>query len=783
MKKNIFILVSLCISINLNSQNFSKQILLDNYYGREAEFGDFDRDGDLDILMFYTFNNASGEGFTRIFENVNSEFNELELGFPIVEYFGSSRNGAINWVDFNNDGYLDVFLVVGKPFSIETKLYINNKNKTFTEKELNINDLVLGSCGPIWVDFDNDGDLDLTMFGVESSKYAIKIYENNIDTQELNAIPYTFDNVIIKSRMPWADFNNDGYLDLLVNELIDNSQTNLAIYKNNGDKTFTKIIYANHLGLNNDILNQTGDMRWGDYNSDGYLDILISGQHTDYTGSGITYLYKNNGNETFTKIDIDNVYGMTYDVSIEWGDYDNDGDLDILQTGEGRINGIKDRTRIYNNENLEFVNSNIENLLGVHQRGMSTSGDYNNDNKLDFLVLGQIDYTHHQIALYNNISLINNYPPQAPLNLSQDINNDEIILSWDKGNDQETSQEALSYNIYLIRDNDTIINPAALINGKRILPRIGNSQHNNFYKLKNLKAGTYKWGVQSIDNSFIGSSFSLEETFEITDNSSQLDDDNDGIMNDVDQCPNTPTGLIVNANGCFTLPPNNFTIEVKGETCPDKKNGEIFITPNETYNYRATINNTSHNFTNNSLTISNLAPGTYEMCITVSEDETFRQCYSIVVEAGKIVSGKASLTSKKASIEIEKGTSPYTIFRNGKELFKTSNPSFSLDVLHGDLIEVKTAKSCEGVFSKMIVLFEGLNVFPNPTDGIFEIALPESLKEVKITLFSTNSQRISAKMYSVVDGKVKLNIENHPAGIYFVKIHLETPLSFKIIKK
>lgn len=517
LKKNIFILTLLYISINANSQHFSKQILLDNYFGREAEFGDFDRDGDLDILMFYTLGDAYGEKFTRILENNNFEFIELELGFPSVENFGSSRNGSANWVDYNNDGYLDVFLVTGEPFSSETKLYINNKDKTFTETELNIDDLVIGSSGPVWADYDNDGDLDLTLFGRNNSyEYTIKIYENDIDNQELNGIQFTFDDAIIKSRMPWADFNNDGYLDLLVNEPIDNYQTNLAIYKNNGNKTFTKIIYNDLLGLNQDVLNQTGDMRWGDYNSDGYLDVIISGRHTNSSGSGITYLYKNNGNETFTKVDIDNVYGMAHDVSIEWGDFDNDGDLDILQTGDGWLNGIQGRTRIFKNENLVFVNSNIEDFLSVHQHGMSTWGDFNNDNKLDFLVLGQKNYTHHQIALYENISTTDNTPPLAPLNLSQKVENSEIVLSWDKGSDEETSQDALSYSIYIIRDNDTLVNPGALTSGKRIFARIGNSQQKNFYKLKNLKVGTYKWAVQSIDNSFIGSNFSLEKSFEIT---------------------------------------------------------------------------------------------------------------------------------------------------------------------------------------------------------------------------------------------------------------------------
>jgi ELWxxDGT repeat protein len=77
---------------------------------------------------------------------------------------------------------------------------------------------------------------------------------------------------------------------------------------------------------------------------------------------------------------------------------------------------------------------------------------------------------------------------------------------------------------------------------------------------------------------------------------------------------------------------------------------------------------------------------------------------------------------------------------------------------------------------------ERINAFPNPTNGTFEIALPNSLNEVKITIFSTNSQIVSTKMYPVVDDKVIININNLPVGMYFIKVNLESPTSFKIIK-
>ncbi len=262
---------------------------------------------------------------------------------------------------------------------------------------------------------------------------------------------------------------------------------------------------------------------------------------------------------------------------------------------------------------------------------------------------------------------------------------------------------------------------------------------------------------------------------------SQLDDDNDGVMNNLDQCPNTPTGETVDANGCILLASDNFTIEIISETCPNKNNGRIIISAQLSYNYIATINGADYDFTTN-LTVDNLSPGNYEICIIVT-NQTSPYCYNIVILEGTTISGKASVTTNKAAIEITQGTPPYIVLINGKEQLQTVSPLFTIDVKHGDLLEVKTGVACEGIFSKTIDLFEVITAYPNPTSGIFEIALPMSLKEIKIELFTTNNQLISSKTYSVINGKVQLNIENMPVAVYFAKVHLNKPVTLKIIKQ
>jgi len=269
--------------------------------------------------------------------------------------------------------------------------------------------------------------------------------------------------------------------------------------------------------------------------------------------------------------------------------------------------------------------------------------------------------------------------------------------------------------------------------------------------------------------------------------SSQLDDDNDGVMNNVDQCPNTTAGVMVNSAGCFTLAANNFSIEVTSETCPDKNNGQIEIQATESYNYQVILTgattgfSATQNFTNEYI-FESLAPDVYSICITVT-GETYEQCFEVEVIEGTAVSGKTSVNSNKASVEIETGTAPFVIFINGKELFETYSPIFTMNVQHGDIIEVKTAVSCEGVYKKTIELLDAIVAYPNPTNGTFEIALPIAQKEVTISLYTIHSQLISIKTYPILYGKVQLDIANKPAGLYIAKIHLEKPVTLKIIKQ
>ncbi|GGD27353.1 DUF4955 domain-containing protein [Hyunsoonleella pacifica] len=233
--------------------------------------------------------------------------------------------------------------------------------------------------------------------------------------------------------------------------------------------------------------------------------------------------------------------------------------------------------------------------------------------------------------------------------------------------------------------------------------------------------------------------------------------------------------------GPLELPADNFTIETIGETCTGKSNGSIIINANATYNYIASINGTNYNFTD-TYTITDLAPGVYDLCITV-EGEEFQQCYQVTIEIGVSLAAKIAVVKKSAQVSVESGAVPYSIYKNGKQIMETYQSKFSIDVTHGDELQIKSKDACQGEILKTINLLENIKAYPNPSNGLFEIYMPNNLKTVEIFIYNIHSQLIDVKMYTLNAGKLQLNIENKPNGIYFAKMNLEKPVFIKLIKK
>ncbi|WP_303319067.1 beta-galactosidase [Flavivirga abyssicola] len=229
-----------------------------------------------------------------------------------------------------------------------------------------------------------------------------------------------------------------------------------------------------------------------------------------------------------------------------------------------------------------------------------------------------------------------------------------------------------------------------------------------------------------------------------------------------------------------TAEDSQFTIGVNGETCPDKKNGKISIVADVEQNYEVAFNGTNTSF-NRELVLENIVPGTYDLCISVVGN-TFSQCYTLEVESSSEITGKSSYNANKISVEIEEGTAPFTVDVNGELVYETYSDSFSLEVNHGDVMQVKSSKSCEGTFTKTVNFSGHIKAFPNPTKGMVEYMIPTKEKQVTVNVYNIQSQLISSKVYPIESGKVHLNLKDKPVGIYFAKVLLNEPINIKIIK-
>ncbi len=260
------------------------------------------------------------------------------------------------------------------------------------------------------------------------------------------------------------------------------------------------------------------------------------------------------------------------------------------------------------------------------------------------------------------------------------------------------------------------------------------------------------------------------------------DTDADGVPNNIDLCPNTPSGQSVDSNGCLIIGANNFAIEVSGETCPDKNNGQIKITATQNLTYSATVNGVSKTFTDKTLSLMNLTPNTYDICVNIAEGN-IKQCYSIVVPESTAITAKTTSVSDKLEVDIQSGTAPYQVNVNGVLQFETNSSNFTVDVNNGDVLEVTTSKPCEGTFAKTITLYDLVKAVPNPTQGPFDVYLSTNDTSAVIEFYTVGGTLISKALYPIENGKVHLDLEKQPAGIYFVKVQSNPVQIVKIIKK
>jgi hypothetical protein len=305
-------------------------------------------------------------------------FTKITAGDPVTDVAASR---SVNWIDYDRDGDLDLFVSRGKAGGENNILYRNDGAPayTFTKmSSLTISQDGTPSDGATWGDYDNDGDDDafvVNWYGINNL-----MYRNEGDgsfTQILSGSQVTDGGY--SETATWGDYNNDGFVDLYVTN--SSGVLNNFLYRNLGDGSFQRIVTGS-------IVNDGGHSRganWVDYDNDHDLDLFVANESNENE-----FLYKNllteTGIDSFVRITADPLVtnGAT-SWSGSWGDYDNDGDLDVfIANNSGQNNNL-----FVNQGDGSFFKLPVNFGDVVDDSGASASsgwGDIDNDGDLDLLV-------------------------------------------------------------------------------------------------------------------------------------------------------------------------------------------------------------------------------------------------------------------------------------------------------------------------------------------------------------------------------------------------------------
>ncbi|MBO3117360.1 VCBS repeat-containing protein [Winogradskyella sp. DF17] len=325
-----------------------------DFHNRQANWVDIDNDGDNDLFL------TSDSNGNRLFENLgNMIMQEITstcgMMTDIFPYFGAS------WGDYNNDGFLDVFISV-RDLDIPNILYKNNGDKTFTLVNSQVGLLNSGymSFCSAFIDYDNDGDQDIY---VSNDKQGIPnlLYRNNGD-ETFTEVAQSAGAALSIDAMSVTvdDLNSDGWLDIYIT----NDDSPSVLLMNNKDGTFTDVADFAQVTFNS--------IGWGavflDADNDMDLDLYVSG---DTDGSNPLYLssafYRNRSNGTF-QLEVDatvNDFAESYSNAI--GDSDNDGYPEIVVNNNNHNNIFlwKNNTTQNNNWLKVKLEGTLSNRNGV----------------------------------------------------------------------------------------------------------------------------------------------------------------------------------------------------------------------------------------------------------------------------------------------------------------------------------------------------------------------------------------------------------------------------------
>ena len=272
-----------------------------------------------------------------------------------------------------------------------------------------------------------------------------------------------------------------------------------------------------------------------------------------------------------------------------------------------------------------------------------------------------------------------------------------------------------------------------------------------------------------------------------------MDSDLDGVYDFQDQCPGTPSGVTVDANGCevFELPVENFKVEISAATCIGNSDGVIDLSVEDaSHDYTVTItgkDNVTITGTNKTASVTGLAKGTYEICFTVDGQSNFEQCFEVVVGEPPALTAFIEIDDDKRTTSVRMtGSKRYNVTINGLKQIVSGN-MFKADLSAGlNIIRVDTDLECQGFVEREVFISEDIHYYPNPTDNDVKVHVGGEDTRVKVSVFSEKGDLIYSREQDIADVSRKTNIDlvNQIPGTYIVVLESKTVRkTFKVIRK
>lgn len=492
---------------------------LTNLARSSVAWGDYDNDGRLDFLLTgSTTPHLPFSGIppvSQLWRNTVNGFSNVTAS--VASGLPGVADGSVAWGDYDNDGRLD-FLITGRSGSSSRIAQLwRNTGSGFT----NVTASLVPGLTPVqnsavaWGDYDNDGRLDFLFTGATNTTSGLSQLWRNTGNGFTNAtatvtpgLPGFFDGAVA-----WADFDDDGRLDLLLTGTTNGTAGVSQLWRNTGGG-FTEVTAMIAPGLPGVA---QSSVAWGDFDNDGRLDFLLTGATN--VATGLSQLWQNTGSG-FSNVTASVAPGLPglFDGSAAWADYDSDGRLDFLLTGRALAGGSA-TSQLWRNTGGSFVNMPIPGLQGVYGSSVAW-GDFNNDQRLDFLLTGgtwieSVLTVSIRTELWRNNQPASNSPPTTPTGLSIAPAGALASLTWTASSDAQTPVAVLSYNLRVGTSPGAgdVVSPQSLANGYRLGPGLGNVGSGT-NRLVPVQFGvTHYWSVQTVDNGFAASAFAPEQSF------------------------------------------------------------------------------------------------------------------------------------------------------------------------------------------------------------------------------------------------------------------------------